>query len=336
MELLQNNILILQSNYIDILKDIQYIPKTLPKVSNVENLDLSSFKYPLNGRLTNPIKEMGKVKLNPRCELKIGRKILAYDESIVKFSCLEGEGYLTAHSLVYLEENDYIPKGLLSFYFYTRSKLLTNQSKFIKYSIDPEMDSKRDYILDRIEFLSKNTPPGSIILIDGPLIGGDVYTYMINAIDEFLEKNIIPVFFVKNSTSNMVSDSIAEIQNKYNSDMHWTYSYLNKGERTNYFYYADINNVKNSKVFCYLKAFDKSPQRIEFHTKTYEKYHDELDNILDKIYYFLLVQGDHNPQVRPIAIAEKFAREFIDVSDMKRYFFGLGLTPTMNMERFGR
>ena len=105
--------LILQSDYIEILKDIQQIPKTLPKVASIENIDFKGFTYPPNGNLTNPIEDIEKIVLNPDNEYLVQREVYAYDESIKKYSCLEGEGYLTAHSLVHLGEYDYNPKGLI-------------------------------------------------------------------------------------------------------------------------------------------------------------------------------------------------------------------------------
>jgi len=328
------NILIVQTEFLDVLNDLKSVNISMPRSSNQYDLDLQT--YSSNGQLTTPIGEVCSIDLNPKLGIATERKILAYDESIVKFSCLEGTAYLTSHSLVYLGENDYIPTGYLTFYFYTKSKKIVENSKYLRYSLDPDMDSKKDYIKDKINFLTNYTPPNSLLLIDGPLIAGDVYTYMINAINKFLERNILPVFFVKNSSSNMVVDSINDLSNKYNSDLHWSYKFLKKGQRTNYFKYADKINPNNAKVFSYIKGYDMSPQRVEFHIDTFKSFRNEIDNIHDMIYYMLLVQGDkHNPQIRPIAIAERFAREFIKLTDINKYFYDFGLIPTMNQERFG-
>jgi hypothetical protein len=335
MENLLNNVLIIQDNYYEIVKDISKMKKSLPKISNVDNGNFPGFVYPINGKTINTLDSVHKVKLNPHDSGSFERPVFAYDESIRKFSCLEGDGYLTGHSLVHIEKNDYIPVGLISFYFYTRSKIIQESSSFIRFSTDIEMDSKRDYIRDRIKFLSDHTPENSILLIDGPLIAGDVYTYMIQSMKLFLDKNIIPVFFVKNSNSNMVSDAIETIRNQYNSDLHWAYEYLSQGERSNYFYYQDKINSKNAKVFCYIKAFNKSPQRIEFYVSTFEKHKNEIDKIIEQVYYYLLVQGPKNPQVRPIAIAELYAREYLSIVNFESVFMNSGLIPTMNQERFG-
>lgn len=329
------NVLLLHDNYVEIIEDIKKMKKSLPTSSGIDNGDFSEFVYPVNGSLLEDETKIFKVRMNPSEIINQERGVFAYDESIRKFSCLEGDGYLTGHSLVYLSENDYIPSGLISFYFYTRSMIVSEQSEFIRYSQNVEMDSKKDYIKDRIKFLTETTPENSILLIDGPLIAGDVYTYMIQSMKIFDEKNIIPIFFVKNSSSNMVSDAIGSIRNNYNSDLHWAYYYLSAGERTNYFYYQDKINSQNAKVFCYLKAFEKSPQRIEFHASTYEKHKSIIDSLINQIYYYLLVQGPSNPQVRPIAIAEKFAREYLKIVDFESVFFNNGMIPTMNQDRFG-
>ena len=159
---------------------------------------------------------------------------------------------------------------------------------------------------------------------------------MIHAINKFLSKDIMPIFFVKNSSSNLVTDNISGLCGKYNSDMHWAYKFLKKGQRTNFFKYVDKHNPDNAKIFCYLKAFNLSPQRVEFHINTFLKYQDEMDAIMDLVYYLLLVQGDlKNPQIRPIAIAEKFARETLHLIDINKLTYGSGLIPTMNQDRFG-
>jgi len=334
-KILENNILILKEGYIEILNDMKKIPKTLPQVTHIKEINSDDYDFFKKDRLTNPLSKIEKVKLDAKTELSLNRNIVAYDESIKKFSCLEGEGYLVGHSIIELKGDDYKPTGLLTFNFYTQSDFIVKKSDYVKKSKDHKIDSKKDYIMDRIDFLTKYTPEDSILLIDGPLIGGDVYTYLIRSIDNFLDRNILPVFFVKNSNSNIVTDNIDELKNKYNSDMHWTYNYLNKGERTNFFIYRDKINPNNAKVFCYLKAFNKSPQRIEFHVSSFKKFEDEIDNLINKIYYYIIVQGKNNPQIRPIAIAEKYAREYVKLSNINKTFFDIGLTPTMNQERFG-
>jgi hypothetical protein len=335
----ETNRLILHPDFNSTIEELHKVNIQLPKNPSPIQFDLQSLKFPPSGELVTLIEEIKSIDLFPhngKERIGINRSLVAYDESINKFSGLEGTAFLMSHSMVTCGKTDFIPISMLTFYFYTRSKDITNKSQFIKHSEDPEMDSQKDYIKDKINLLTEYTPPGSILLIDGPLIGGDVYTFMIHAINKFLAKDIIPIFFVKNSSSNLVTDNVSELRGKYNSDMHWAYTYLKKGQRTNFFKYADKNTPDNAKIFCYLKTFDTSPQRVEFHIQTFEKYRKDIDSIMDMIYYLILVQGDpKNPQARPIAIAEKYARATIHLADINMLTRGAGLTPTMNQERFG-
>lgn len=261
--------------------------------------------------------------------------VCAYDESVNKFEGLEGTAYLTSHSMVIHGTDDFIPVSLLTFYFYTRSSVLSKDSSYIKHTEEIETDSKLDYIQDREHLLGENVPENSVIFIDGPLIGSQMTKYTIDLSNLLLKKGIIPIFFVKNSDSNLVTDNITPLKNKYNSDMHWAYSILEQGERTNFFEYKDRHNSTFAKVFCYLKGFDPSPQRIEIDVQTFEKYSDVINNLLDMIYYLLIVQGDlKNPQIRSIAVAEMYARAALKLINFSKMMKDLGITPTMNQERF--
>ena len=58
---------------------------------------------------------------------------------------------------------------------------------------------------------------------------------------------------------------------------------------------------------------------------------------MNMMYYYLLVQGDvKNPQIRPIAIAENYARETLKILDIGKIIKEIGITPTVNQVRFGR
>jgi hypothetical protein len=261
-------------------------------------------------------------------------KISAYDESIAKYAALEGTADLTSHSLITLSNDVYIPLNLITFNFYTRSTMVSKISPKCRFSEQPEMDSQIDRVKDKINFLTKYCPPGSLVLIDGPLIAGDVYTHMIRAIEKFHERDIIPIFFVKNSSSNLVIDN-TELKGQYNSDLHWANSYLAPGQRTCFFKYQDLIEARNSKVFFYIKAFKSSPQRVEIHSETYGRAKNLVEQIPDLIFYFICLQGNGiNPQVRPIAIAEKYARETIRIVNFLKLMKEIGITPTINEERF--
>jgi len=332
------NKLIIHSSFKETIEDINKKNIKIPRNSTNENLDYYNYVYPPNGKLLTIIDDLNTISLNPKAGEQIAngnRPIMAYDESINRFSSLEGSAFLTSHSLVINGEKDFVPSNKITLYFYTRSKDISSDTKYIKYSKDPESDSKKDFVLDKIDFLKENTTKNTILLVDGPLIGGDWYTHMIEAVNKFQDNNIIPIFFVKNSNSNLVTDEVKELKNKYNSDMHWSFNYLRHGERTNFFRYADRKNKKNAKIFCYLKSFNVSPQRVEFHRNTFKKYREQIPDLLDLIYYLILVQGNRkNPQVRPIAIAEKYARATINLFNLQKMMKDVGVVPTINQERF--
>lgn len=319
------------------IKDVNNINVSCPK-SNLSYDFVSDFSSTSNG-LVEAIGEIEKINLDPKHGQEIYENrttTAAYDESIFNFDSLEGNAYITAHALTLLGESVYIPQVYITFYFYTKSLAVSEGLEHVKNTPDPELESKRDYMKDKINFLLENTPENSLLLIDGPLIGGDLYTYMIDAYKEFEKRNIIPLFFVKNSSSNLVSDNLAEIGNKYNSDLHWAYNYLNVGERTSYFKYTDNRNKLNSKVFCYIKAYNGSPQRIEMHTGTYLKHKNLLNDILDMVDFLLLAQGNPiNPQLRPIAISELYARNALSLINIRNIIKKIGIVPTINQSRFG-
>jgi len=333
------NKLIIDSKFNDILDELKNINISLPTVNSNFKQDLNDITFSKNGKLTYDDNGINSFNLNPENGTKFIEKkqpIIAYDESINRFDSLEGTAFFASHSLALLSSTDYIPANYLTFYFYTKSKAIVNRSKYIKYAENPEVQSKIDYTKDKIKFINNTVIKNSILLIDGPLIAGDAYTYFINPILKMTERNIIPVFFVKNSLSDIVISSIESLKDKYNSDLHWAFKLLKNGQRSNFFHYTDAVNPKNSKVFCYIKVFNSSPQRIEFHSETFKKYNQIIPDILDMIYYQILVQGDdNNPQVRLIAIAEKYARATLKLINIDKILKKVGITPTLNQKRFG-
>jgi len=54
------------------------------------------------------------------------------------------------------------------------------------------------------------------------------------------------------------------------------------------------------------------------------------------IYYLFLLHGDYkNPQIRPVAVAEKYAREVLGLINPYAFMKSTGITPTINQTRFG-
>ena len=343
------NQLILHPNIKDIIDDLKKNKIVFPTYTASNPSDSSQNPFPPANGVLSSVEEIESGKLDPKNGEKISRQIqlMGYDESIVKFSALEGVGYFTSHSLVLHAEHDYVPSNFITFNFYTKSNDLLAQSDYFRPGEveggnipkeDAEGESfeaayKADYANDRTRFLTDRVPENSVLLIDGPLIGGQISKYTCELNSALLEKNVIPIFFVKNSTSDLVTANTPNLKGKFNSDMHWANTLLKPFERSGLFKYQDRYNTTYSKIFCYLKAFTVSPQRVEWHTETHERYGNEILGLLDLILYLLLAQGDlKNPQVRTIAVAEKFARSTIRLFDAPKLIQS-AFVPTMNETR---
>jgi len=276
---------------------------------------------------------------DPKNGMEYANKILfsGYDESKAQFLALEGEAQLTTHVVTQIFSDEIIPSCKISFYFYSKSKLLQQQSKYVRYSEDISSDSNMDYIIDRNEVLSSTVMEDSIIFIDGPLIGGNISYYNLELVKKLHQKNILPVFIVKNSNSNLVVDYSPDLSGKYNSDLHWAYSILKPGQRSALFRYTDQINPLNSKIFCYIKPFNRvTTQRIEVSVPTYTIYEPEISQIFDLVYYLILDHGSEmNPQIRPIALSENYARDILKLIDFERLLKSSSLVPVMDETRFG-
>ena len=319
--------------------------ETLRELSDKVNIpqygqdqDSSNLQFPSEiGKLTE-LEKISAYKVDPKSGSKHLSKYIfaAYDESWFKYSALEGTAFFTTHAVVISGKTDYLPTVLATFNFYTRASSLAPSSKYIKHVDDIDVEFKRDLMRDKVGVLLDTVPDGFVLFVDGPLISGDLYTIMLDANKRFLEKNIIPIFFTKNSQSNIVTENIDSLKGKYNSDMHWLNEFLRPGNRSSFFRFVDQHNSKNTKAFCYMKAFESSPQRIEMHTDTYKKHITQMPELIDLIAYLMFVQGDKkNPQLRPIAIAEKYARATKSALNIKKYLKDANITATVNETRFG-
>lgn len=264
--------------------------------------------------------------------------IMAYDESIAFFSSLEGKVAYVSHSLVTMYGGQYYPLNRLSLLFCTRSsEVLSRIPGAIpadeKWGIDTTINveiakQKRDFIVT-------NVVPNSILLIDGPYLAGDGSFTFNESIDDMIEKGVLPVFIVKNSAASIIIDNIEELSGKYNSDLHYANEVLDEGTRTQFFKYTDLNSKEKSKVFCYIKHHNHaSPIRVEIPTVIFEHNREAVESVMDLLYYLILVQGNSiNPQVRPIAIAEMFARETLGLINVNKDIVQMKLTATMNEKR---
>ncbi len=280
-------------------------------------------------------------KLNASISAPIGqdRNICAYDESLVRISSLEGAGFFIPHTLILMDKERYLPLVYLTFNFYTKSKRIANGNNSLSLAQDtPELESKRQYITDRAKILTNNVPSSSLLLIDGPLIGGQITEYNLQLNEALASKDIITVFIVKNSDSSLVINKSPDLRGQFNSDFEWAFKTLEVGERTPFVKYIDLTDPtgRRNKVFTYMKAFRSPPIRLELHETTFLKYFNLMDKIVDAVYFLLLAQGDpKNPQPRPIAIAEKYAREVLKMIPFDEIISKTGIIPTMNYTRFG-
>lgn len=268
---------------------------------------------------------------------KTNRNILAYDESIQKFNMLQGSLVFTSHALVETGTNDYDYSCQLTAYFATRARDYKDMEIAI-ISDTPDEEVKKRYLDDRFEFLMANVPKNSILFVDGPLIGAQSSSKNVELVEQLMEEDIIPIFYVKNSYSSLVIDNISgNYKNKYNTDLDFANKFIDVGERTSYFLYQDLVNKRNNKVFAYVKCYNKLPQRFEMHHETFKKYKDEIEGITMMINYYSVLQGDiNNPQLRPVAIAERFARESLKYFSPSQLILITGLDETMNaMRGFG-
>ena len=327
---------IVQDGFHDRLKDIGRLNLSIMRNPSLGGINIFD-DHTSTRKNIDIIGKISKNELNPENGISFSSKVIVsgYDESKLQFDALEGTANITSHSLLTIAEDNYLPISLISIYFYTRSNNLAQRSDSIKLSENPNEDSNRDYAIDRNQFILDHVIDNSILLIDGPLLGGNLSAYTLSLVSSLHEKNVIPIFIVKNSSSNLITNSIQDIRQKFNSDLHWAYDFLDLGEGTNFFLYSDQVNPKNTKVFCYIKPFrHTSPQRVEMHPDTYSMYEDYLGEFLDLIYYYILVQGDtNNPQLRPISIAETYAREIIKTINTRTIFRHTSLVPTMNQKR---
>ena len=260
----------------------------------------------------------------------------AYDESILELNSLEGKVRCTAHSVVIQTEEEYIPAGYVTLKFFTKSKLISAKAtEFSDIIISNDITSEltKEYIKERAFFLSKAAPNNSTMLIDGSMFSGAATSGNFVLIDYLESKNCRPIFFVKNSESTIISERF-EFAKGYNSDLHWAYSNLKTGEVSPVFAYRSPDG--RSKAMCFMKVFEnRSPVRIEFPLVAFEEGSYDTD-IFDQIYYQFLANGSqNNMQPRIIQIAEIYAREILKSTNLYKEIERMGLTKSMNEERWG-
>lgn len=279
-------------------------------------------------------------KVDPESDLMKEWNIYAYDESVRNYRALEGDLLFCSSSTIKMEGKYRFNLTVLPYFLTCMRKFKGSNEEDIRFA--ENLGEERNLILinSKIDSILSSVDPHSIVLIDGPLVGGNASTYIVRMDEELRKRDCIPLYFVKNSDSRLVIDAYMKdnpkLSSEFNSDFHWTACQLKPNTRSPFFRYTDQKNQRNSKVFTYMKALAGFPQRVEMHTLTYKKYNSLLPSLMNLVAYFYLVQGDYsNPQVRPIAIAEKYAREGIRILNIPALLGKLGFHPTINQVRFG-
>ena len=272
--------------------------------------------------------------LNPVFENKTN--VFAFDESIQNYSALEGDLLFYSSAVIKVDKKYLFDLQVVPHFISSMSKFENMTNDSIHFA--DKHGNKRNEIMikSKVSHILNSVEPSSLVLIDGPLIGGNASHYYMEMDNKLREKDCIPIYFVKNSKSRLIIENDDKLKRNYNSDFHWASSILRHSERTPFFKYTDQKNQNNSKVFSYLKVLRGFPERIELHSRTFQKYAHLLDDILNLIAYYFIAQGDYaNPQVRPIAIAEKYAREGIKMLNIPVLLGKMGFHPTINQVRFG-
>jgi hypothetical protein len=271
-----------------------------------------------------------------RSELMKEWNIYAYDESIQNYKALEGDLLFCSSSTIKIEDKYRFNLSVLPYFLTSMKKFKISRDEDIRYAENVAGERNMIMITSKIESILESIEPKSIVLIDGPLVGGNASSYIVRMDEKLRKQDCIPVYFVKNSDSRLVIETNSRLSSEFNSDFHWAACHLKTGDRSPFFKYTDKHNSSNSKVFSYMKALYGFPERVEMHAMTYEKYASLIPSLMNLLLYFYIVQGDYsNPQVRPIAIAEKYAREGLRMLNIPALLSKLGFRPTINQVRFG-
>ena len=262
--------------------------------------------------------------------------VFAFDESTQNYRALEGDLFFCSSVVIKIDKKYLYNLHVLPYFFSSMKKFEKHHDESIIYSKNTSEARNLVMIQTKVNIIQDSVEPGSIMLIDGPLIGGNASSYYVKMDNYLRSKDCIPLYFVKNSNSRLIIDHDIKLQNEFNSDFHWASKYLDVLNRSAFVKYTDAHNKDNSKIFTYIKALRGFPERVEMHTKTYEKYRTYMPDILNLLSYFFIAQGDFtNPQVRPIAIAEKYARAGMKMLNIPVLLGKMGFQPTVNQVRFG-
>lgn len=262
--------------------------------------------------------------------------VYGYDESTQDYAALEGDLMFCSSAVIKIEAKYEFNLTVLPYFVTSMEKFKKERNEEIRFTENPAKERNMIMVKSKTQTILDSVEPNSIVLIDGPLVGGMASAYMTKMDDALRNQDCIPLYFVKNSDSRLLIDCDRKLSSEFNTDFHWAAYRLKESHRSPFFKYTDVHNFRNSKVFTYLKALAGFPERVEMHQLTYEKYHDLIPSLMNLIAYFYIAQGDlSNPQVRPVAVAEMFAREGLRILNIPVLLLRLGFRPTINQIRFG-
>ena len=272
-----------------------------------------------------------------------------YDESIFQYSSLEGVLRAYAHCINHLSTDlsDYVPVIFLSLGFYTSSTRLIEANPNIggiihKSAGRDEVELAQYGDKERFDFLMNHSLPDSILFVDGPIFTGASTGWNFELSKKLPEKNCLPIFIVKNSTSDIINQ---KYRLGYNNDLHWAYQELPEYSRTPYFRYVSEmqgGGARRVKIFCYLKtAQNHSPCRLEMSENVFNILRQQsiskytaLELLeMTMLHQFILNGLKRNNQVRIIEIAEMYARDALKSTHIYQMAEEFGLTATMNESR---
>ena len=304
--------------------------------------DYSSEEYISNGKSEIKIIDSQNIYLKPpKISLLNSGKIpllAGYDESILELNSLQGQLRCVSHVCCLQSKKAYTPIGYLSLKFFTKSLKIQEKStptSDIILTNDISKSINDNYHVERISFLKEYLPETSLVFIDGAIFSGANTSYNFKMCDDFKARDITPLFFVKNSESELVKLSF-DFANEYNNDLHWANSVLNTRQRSKVFHYISDGDLNRSMIFTYVKIFEnRSPIRIEMPYSNYCSLKLEFNELLDFVCYQYFANGSlSNIQPRIIQIAEQYAREILKSTGIYQEVEKLGLTKIMNEVRF--
>jgi len=189
--------------------------------------------------------------------------IYGYDESTQDYRALEGDLMFCSSSVIKIEDKYVFNLAVLPYFVTSMKKFKGKPDEEIRFTENPTKERNMILVKSKTEAILESAEPDSIVLIDGPLVGGMASSYMIKMDDALRKKDCIPLYFVKNSDSRLVVENDREFAREFNSDFHWAAHRLKDGSRSPFFKYTDRHNPRNSKVFTYVKALGGFPERVE-------------------------------------------------------------------------